>query len=292
MAGLAMFFSGVTNDHRTLLARPDLAADTLKGKVNAERFEKPVRHSVLAPSLNVYRTPSDGGSIETQILYGEWFDVLEEHNGWAWGQSMTDGYVGYVPSKSLKKKSAKPNHRVANVATFVYPKPDIKTTPLMTLSYGSVVDVVETKDRFATLHHGGYVLTDHLLSFDEEAEDAVAESFRFLGVPYLWGGRTGHGIDCSALIQLVLGACGIPSPRDSDMQELALGRAIRRDQAEPGSLIFFPGHVGLMVDQETMIHANDRSMAVSIDEIDEYENWRLKNDKEGITAIKYINYDR
>lgn len=291
MAGLAMFFSGLTDDHRTRLARPDLAAEHLKGKVNADRFEKPVRHSVLAPTLSLYRGPSEEASIETQILYGEWFDVLEQDKDWAWGQCMTDGYVGYIRSKYLKKKSATPTHRVSNIATFVYPKPDIKTTPLATLSYGSVLSISNTDNRFSTLHHGGYVLNDHIIPIDEKSVDPVAEAFRFLGVPYLWGGRSGHGIDCSALVQLVLGACGIPAPRDSDMQELALGKAVRRDHAEPGSLIFFPGHVGIMVDQETMIHANDRSMAVSIDDIDEYENWRLSNNKEGITSIKYVNYN-
>ncbi len=286
-----MFFSGVTNDHRTTLARSDLAAEHLKGKVNAEKFAKPVRHSILSPHVNLYRMPKKG-AIETQVLYGEWFDVLEDDGNWAWGQSMTDGYVGYVPSQSLKKKTAKPNHRVSNVTTFVYEKPDIKTTPIMALSFGSMVDVTETKDRWATLHHGGYVLNDHLKPLTEKCTDPVAESFRFLGVPYLWGGRSGSGIDCSALVQLVLSACVIPAPRDSDMQEIALGKAIRRDHGQAGDLIFFPGHVGIMVDEETMIHANDRSMAVSIDDINEYENWRLNQGKEGITAIKHLEYDR
>ncbi len=290
MAGLAMFFSGITNDHRTTLARHDLAAEHLKGSVNATAYKKPLRHSVIAPYLNLYRSPNDQGPIESQILYGEWFDVLEDKEGWAWGQSMTDGYVGYVSSTDLKEKTAKPNHRVSNIATFIYPKPDIKTTPMMTLSFGSLVETTKINDRWASLHHGGYILTDHLVSLEQKLSDPVAEAFRFLGVPYLWGGRTAQGVDHSALVQLVVIACGIPAPRHCDTQEIALGKAVRRDHAHPGDLIFFPDHVAMVIDSDTMIHANERAMAVSIDEIDEYENWRLSNNMEGITAIKHLEY--
>lgn len=275
-------------DPRTTPARPDLAAAWLKGQVTATRFVDPTRRSIAASVVSLYRAPENPHSIETQLLFGEEVDVLEQGDTWAWVQSVIDGYVGYVRSETLGDASQPATHRVSNIGSFVFAEASYKDTPVHTLSYGSQLRVVGEKDGMSQLASGGFIPSTHLAPLDFHSEEAVAEAFRFLGVPYLWGGRSHTGIDCSSLIQLVLQACNFKSPRDSDLQEKHLGKPIDRDDVQGGDLVFFRGHVGLMVDESTIIHANDRSMAVSIDDLDEYCRWRAKNGKTPVKMFKRI----
>lgn len=275
-------------DPRLTPARDDLAASWLKDKVSAAKYVDPKRTSISTPVASVYRSPDTNQAIETQLIFGEAVDLYEQKDEWAWIQSVRDGYVGYIPTSQLSMNDHAPTHRISNIGTFVYPKNTYKMTPLSPLSYGSQVSVVSEKDGMSELATGGFVPTAHLATLDFHSDEIVAEAFRFLGVPYLWGGRSHMGIDCSALVQLVLQACNFKAPRDSDLQERFLGRPVDRDDVQGGDLVFFRGHIGLMVDESTMIHANDRAMAVSIDDLDEYIRWRTKNGKTPVKMFKRL----
>lgn len=275
-------------DPRITPSRSDLAASWLKEHVSAPRYVDPARHSIGVSCTSLYRSPDNIHAIETQLLFGEQVDVLEQNQDWAWVQSVTDGYVGYIATSALTAADQPATHRISNIGSFVFPEANIKETPRHHLSYGSHVRVIGEKDGLAQLASGGFVPQAHLATLDFHSEEPVAEAFRFLGVPYLWGGRSHTGIDCSALIQLVLQACNFPCPRDSDLQEKHLGKPIDREDVQGGDLVFFRGHVGLMVDDSTIIHANDRSMAVSIDDLDEYCRWRAKNGKTPIKMFKRL----
>jgi len=289
-------------------ARADIAASWLKDRVKATKYVEPTRQTVITNISNLYRTPDADQAIETQLLFGEPVDVFDVKDGWAWVQSARDDYVGYIRSSGLKifSGNADPTHRVSNVGSFIFPDANrkaaldtsfgsvvtpgtsYKTTPVMPLSYGSLVRIAEQKDIMSELADGGFIPTAHLTPIDFHAEEPIAEAFRFLGVPYLWGGRNSTGVDCSSLIQLILQACNIKCPRNAYMQEKLLGRPIDRDNVQPGDLVFFRGHVGLMIDDTTMIHASDRAMAVSIDDLDEYVQWRSKSGKTPVKMFKRI----
>lgn len=275
-------------DPRLTPAREDLAAAWLKGKVTATRYVDPKRSTVSVPVASLYRSPDAAQSIETQLIFGEAVDLFEQQGEWAWVQSVRDGYVGYLPTAQLSANDHAPTHRVSNVGTFVYPSTSYKTTPLYPLSYGSHVAILTEKEGMSQLANGGFIPTQHLTPLDFHSDEIVAEAFRFLGVPYLWGGRSHLGLDCSALVQLVLQACNYKCPRDADLQERFLGRPIDRDDVQGGDLVFFRGHIGLMVDESTMIHANDRAMAVSIDDMDEYLRWRSKNGQPPVKMFKRL----
>lgn len=275
-------------DPRLTPARDDLAASWLKDKVTAAKYVDPKRASISTSVASVYRSPDNNQSIETQLLFGEPIDIFEEKNGWAWVQSVRDGYVGYIRKDQLAINDHVHTHRVSNVATFIYPSNTYKMTPQSALSYGSTVTVINEKDGMSELATGGFVPSVHLAPVDFHSDEIVAEAFRFLGVPYLWGGRSSLGIDCSALVQLVLQASNYKAPRDSDLQEKFLGRPVDRDDVQGGDLVFFRGHIGLMVDESTLIHANDRAMAVSIDDLDEYIRWRTKNGKTPVKMFKRL----
>jgi cell wall-associated NlpC family hydrolase len=277
-------------DPRLTPAREDMAAAWLKDRVKAPKYVEPVRHHIVTNVASIYRSPDSAQSIETQFLFGEPVDVLDSAKGWAWVQSQRDSYVGYVEMHHVQRMTGdfEPTHRVSNIGAYVYPSANIKTTPIAHLSYGSLLRVTGEKDGLCQLATGGFIPASLIAPIDFHADEIIAEAFRFLGTPYLWGGRSGQGLDCSALVQLVLQANNIPCPRDSDMQEKQVGRPIDRDDVQSGDLVFFRGHIGLMVDDSTLIHANDRSMAVSIDDLDEYVHWRSKNGKTPVKMFKRV----
>lgn len=277
-------------DPRMTPSRGDLAASWLRGRVEADKFVEPSRQIILAPVANLYKSPDMDQALDTQLLYGEPIDVLEVKRGWAWVQSARDSYVGYVRADhiGMLRGDTSPTHRVMNIGTFAYPAANMKNTPRHALSYGSLVKITGDENGFGELATGGFVPLQHLAPIDFYADEHVAEAFRFLGVPYLWGGRSHTGLDCSALVQLTLMACNIKCPRDSDMQETMPGKPVDRADLRSGDLVFFRGHVGIMVDENTMIHANDRAMAVSIDDLDEYIQWRGLNGKSPVKMFKRI----
>lgn len=249
--------------------RPDLAAAALKGRVTAGRFVEGVPRQVRVGSAGVTNTPDAAASRTTELLYGEVFTVYDESGGWAWGQNATDGYVGWVRAAALGAGPLAPTHAVDALRSFIYPLPDMKTPPVDALSLTTPVTVVGEERGFAALAHGGWIFARHLAPLGTTGGDPVAIARRFLGVPYLWGGRTSLGIDCSGLVQIALAHAGIPAPRDSDMQRAELGARVADSghgvAFEPNDLVFFPGHVGIMVDGDSLIHATAFTMTVTIE---------------------------
>jgi cell wall-associated NlpC family hydrolase len=244
---------------RLIPARPDLAAAHLQGRVAAERFVPGAPRWVAANLLDLFARPGAKG-LATQLLHGERFTVYEERtDGLSWGQAALDGYVGYVATSGLGPARTA-GQVVTARASHVYPAPDIKTVPVRALPFLARVDVAGSTGGFARLRGGGHVPLAHL---GPPASDFVAAAEGLIGAPYLWGGRSAAGLDCSALVQLALMATGRSAPRDSDMQAALLGDPLdARRRLRRGDLVFWKGHVGIMTDAETLLHANAHHMAV------------------------------
>jgi cell wall-associated NlpC family hydrolase len=264
----------MTLDPRLTPYRPDLAAKNLEGQVDAARFVEGTLHEVIEPQAPMRRAPAPDASLDTEALMGERVTVYETTDeGWAWGQLHDDRYVGWLPDAALGAPGAAPTHRVAALRTLVFPGPDIKLPLLTALPLGARVAVVRHEGRFAVTEGGGYVPTQHLAALDEVAADFVAVAERFVGAPYLWGGKTSLGLDCSGLVQTALTACGIPCPRDSDLQEQALGITVAANVVHSnlrrGDLVFWKRHVAIVRDANSLVHANAHHMAVTIEPLGE-----------------------
>ncbi|PZQ52688.1 MAG: peptidase P60 [Rhodovulum sulfidophilum] len=246
---------------RLVPARPDLAAEHLRGRVEAERFVPGTRRSVATPLLDLSLSPEPGAGRDTQLLYGETFTVYEiGEDGLAWGQAELDGYVGYVSAADLTAPRPR-GTRVTALWSHLYPVADVRAKPTQELPFLAEVPVAGTTAGFARLRGGGHVPRPHLFPI---RGDFVDQAARFLGAPYLWGGRSVAGLDCSALVQLALLATGAPAPRDSDMQASLLGRALAEEEpGRRGDLVFWRGHVGILEDADTLLHANGYHMAVA-----------------------------
>ncbi|GLK79325.1 C40 family peptidase [Methylopila turkensis] len=256
-------------DRRLTPARPDVAAAHLRGQVEALRFVEGERRRVAVGHAGLRRAPQPDASLETEALFGEEVVVYDELEGWAWAQLSGDGYVGYMPSAALSAElGSGPTHRVAALRTLLFPEPSIKVPPLDALSTGARLNVVASEGRFVTLDTGAFAIARHLAPLDAVETDAAAVAERFIGVPYLWGGRTSLGLDCSGLVQTALAACGVAAPRDADMQERAVGRPIELSEARRGDLLFWKGHVAMLRDERTLVHANAFHMATALEPLD------------------------
>jgi len=258
-------------DPRLTPARDDLAAKELEGKVTAARFVEGRAYEVIEPQAAVRATPAPDAPLLTEALKGERVTIYDMNaEGWAWGQLAADGYVGWLSANALAPAGAPPTHKVIALRTFAFPGPSIKLPPLEALPLGARLAIARVDERLAVTRSGAYVPVPHLAPLDFLEPDFVAVAERFLGVPYLWGGKTALGLDCSGLVQVALTAAGRICPRDSDMQEAALGAPglqagegfLRR-----GDLIFWKGHVAVVRDRLTLIHANAFHMAVAIEPI-------------------------
>jgi cell wall-associated NlpC family hydrolase len=257
-------------DPRITPARPDLAAAHLRGRVEAARFVEGTLQEVVVGLAPLRAEPSHAASLLTEALGGERVTVYETTDeGWAWGQLAADGYVGWLPAAALLAPGPEPTHKVSALRTLVFPGPSIKLPPGDALPMGARVAVVRDQDGFAVTAGGGYLPKRHLAPLASHEPDLVAVSERFLGVPYLWGGKSSLGIDCSGLVQVAMAACGMACPRDSDMQENNIGAAASLGTLRRGDLVFWKGHVAIARNATSVVHANAHHMQVAIEPLAE-----------------------
>jgi cell wall-associated NlpC family hydrolase len=279
------------DDPRLTPARPDLAAQHLEGKVAAARFVRGEEFEIIDVLAPLREKPSADAMLLTQALKGERVTIYDRNGeGFAWGQLKGDGYVGWLPDRALAKPAATPTHKITSLRTFAFPGPSIKLPPIETLVMGAIVAVKHEDGPFAVTREGWYLPRQHLSSIDRREEDFVAVAERFVGTPYLWGGKSSLGVDCSGLVQLSLNATGATCPRDSDMQQTALGSALDAVEVmhwQRGDLIFWKGHVAIVRNAETIVHANAHHMATVIENTNEAIA-RIKAAGSDVTAIKRL----
>jgi cell wall-associated NlpC family hydrolase len=279
------------DDPRLTPARADLAAKYLEGRVKAARFVTGEEFEI-ADALAPLRTqPSSDAELSTQALKGERVTIYDRNGeGFAWGQLNSDGYVGWLPDRALVKPGAAPTHKITSLRTFAFAGPSIKLPPVETLVMGALVTVLREDDAFAVTREGWYLPRQHVGSIDRYSDDFVAVAERFVGTPYLWGGKSSLGIDCSGLVQIALNAAGTGCPRDSDMQQDGLGRvldAAESKKLQRGDLIFWNGHVAIARDADSIVHANAHYVATVIENTSDAIA-RIKAAGSEITAIKRL----
>jgi cell wall-associated NlpC family hydrolase len=279
------------DDPRLTPARPDLAAQYLEGRIKAARYVAGEEFEIVDGIAPLRAEPSSGAMLLTQALRGERATIYDRNGeGWAWGQLNSDGYVGWLPERTLAQPAAAPTHKITAIRTLAFPGPSIKLPPVDALPMGAKLAVVGEDGPFAVTRDGWYLPLPHLAGLDRYQRDFVAVAEQFAGTPYLWGGKSSLGIDCSGLLQIALNAAGTGCPRDSDMQQDSLGRALDPAQAaklQRGDLIFWQGHVAIARDAATLVHANAQHMATSIENTRDAVA-RIEAAGSEITAIKRL----
>jgi cell wall-associated NlpC family hydrolase len=251
-------------DRRLTLIRDGLADVRLEGLVSAERFATAAPMQASAPIASIRKAPAPDAEQEDQLAFGERFDVLFEVDGFAFGQARRDGYVGYVTSDALSAPLLAPTHRVSAIRTYGFSEPDIKSAIVGLYSLNALVTVEAREGRFVRGARSGWFIEAHLTPVGRGESDYVAVAQRFLGAPYQWGGRESLGLDCSALIQQSLAACNRACPRDTDLQR-GFFPEIDASERRRGGLVFWKGHVAILLDPDTILHANAHHMATAIE---------------------------
>jgi cell wall-associated NlpC family hydrolase len=278
----------VALDPRLHPFRPELAAKHLQGQVEAKQFVEGVRYALVAPFADLRRAPSHEAPLDTQALLGEIVTVYEmTEEGWAWGQLERDGYVGWLSANALGTPGALPTHKVAVPRTLAFPGPDIKLPSVAALPMGAQLTITRQDERFAITVSGWHVPGIHLTPVRAKQPNFVSIAEQFLNTPYLWGGKTVLGIDCSGLVQVALQAAGYACPRDSDMQELAVGTLSSVSHLRRGDLVFWRRHVALVLDEESLIHANAHHMMVAIEPVHTAIT-RIKASSSEVTSVKRL----
>ncbi|WP_380056298.1 NlpC/P60 family protein [Falsihalocynthiibacter sp. SS001] len=269
-------------DRRFHFANSRIAHESLRGDVQAPQFAEGAARQVVSPVADL--CAAQRGKRDAQLLMGTEFEVLETHEGWSFGRSLEDGYVGYVAAEQLGP-TAISTHWISARSSQIYSAADIKSPEIANISFGSKLAVARIEGTFAELETGGFVPVQHLST--KTLTDPALVALGFLGVPYLWGGNSSLGIDCSGLVQQSLRACGTECPRDSDQQEAYFTEDVT-DAAmmRRGDLVFWKGHVGMMLNEQEMIHANAHHMAVAIESFSEACARIGANEFGQITAMK------
>jgi hypothetical protein len=283
-------------DPRLTAARPDVSDYALKGHVTSEKFVKGAIYQCVLGNVGLRSSPDPSSRQLSELLFGEHFLVLEENEGWAWGQTQYDKYVGYIPLFALKPLSHNVHSRVSNPLTWVYSEADLKSPPLRRLPMGAYLPAPysPTIKGFVQIPKIGWVWEKHLTPLTLNL-DYMTLAEQFLNAPYLWGGRTAMGLDCSGLTQISLGMAGIPLPRDTDQQEIALGQGFnipnwnKKDALCRGDIVFFPGHVGLMVDENNLLHSNATHMATTINPLEEVVKLVARETETPVTSVKRLS---
>jgi hypothetical protein len=275
-------------DPRVTVWRPDLAAESLRGKVTAQRYVTGEPRRVRDAAAPLRAQPRPDARLFTEALKGERVTVYDtDDEGWCWGQLESDSYVGWIAANALEDVGPAPTHRVSALRTLVFADTEIKNPPLDSLPMGALVAVTRSDGRLSATPFG-FIPTSHLMPVTEREKDFATVAERFLGTPYLWGGKTNLGIDCSGLVQVALNACGVTCPRDSDMQEKALGAPLTSAKdMRRGDLIFWKGHVAIARDGETMIHANAHHMAVAAEPLQDGIA-RIRQSGGDVTSIRRL----
>ena len=247
-------------DRRLWRANAHVAHSSLEGQVAGVPLTDGTRHQITKPVANLLT--AGNGKLDRQLLFGEAFQVLHTNNGFAFGFEPDTGFVGYIKETSLGS-FVTPTHRIKTLGAQIYPSPDIKTTPIGWLPFAALVNG-ETSGDFFQLPDGGFLHQRHITPIATYETDPITTAERLLDVPYLWGGDSNLGLDCSGLVHLSHKICGQISPRDSDQQEASFGTELPNDTSlQRGDIVFWKGHVGLMQDADTLIHANGYHMAVA-----------------------------
>jgi len=254
-------------DPRLHVLREDLADARLKGRVQSRKFVEGEAMRITAAVADIKIKPEIQAPLMSQLLLGDDVMVFEYGADFCFVQSCRDGYVGYVARTCLGERQASLTHYVCVPRTFLYPKADMKSPILTALSLGSklaIADFVEVRGtRYGLDCSGRAVIADHLFAIGNPAADYVHIAESLIHTPYLWGGASAFGIDCSGLVQLSLHIAGLSVLRDSDMQEATIGEILPPEAIlQRGDLVFWRGHVAIMDDGETLIHANGASMDV------------------------------
>ena len=263
-------------DTRITPIRRDLASSAYKAIVKRKKYVNAKLATVKSTFSPLYS--NKGSKLSTQLLYGEECDVFETKNGWSWIQSRRDNYVGYTPSTNLTRKTYKPNSKVISLRTVIYTKPDIKSATKSYLSFNSLVEVIKIKGKYSLIKNLGWCPSLDLVKLKSSKFNHIDLSKQYLDTPYLWGGRDSMGIDCSGLIQNLHQINNRPFPRDTDMQEIFVTNEVKYEKdLKAGDLVFWKGHVAMMIDNSNIIHANAFHMKTAIEPLSTAKKRILKS---------------
>ena len=279
--------SDIVFDPREYAYKAGLAADYMRGLIRSPKFLVGEVFQVKINVTSLKKSPGQSSEQVSELLFGEEIIIYEILNGWAWGQSQTDGYVGYVSMDHISCKLQENTHEVTALRAFVYKQPDIKASIITCLSMASQLSITHSRGLFAYIENLGWIFEKSIRTLGGVESDFVSVAQKFTGTPYLWGGRSSFGIDCSGLVQLSLRRVGVLCPRDTDQQASSVGSPVNDEITKllRGDLIYVNGHVAIMVNPHTILHANAFHMSVELESLEDFLS-RLKQDNIHIAQMR------